>query len=100
MFPRRRLCCFATCRMRFLHRISVTESVSEAKKSYQDKFDDINETIIAIKDRLKRMHERTPQDNRIVSLLTKIEKCENEIEKICDEIREYSIIVAFYPALV
>jgi hypothetical protein len=61
---------------------SPTTSFSEAKNSCQKKLDDVSETITAIRDRLKQMQRRNPQDHRIASLLERIEQCENEIDRI------------------
>jgi hypothetical protein len=56
-----------------------TVSLSEKKTFYQEVFDDMNETLTAIKDHLTTMRSN---DSRIAALLERIEKCENEIRKI------------------
>jgi hypothetical protein len=54
-------------------------SLSEKKNFYQEVFDDMGETLTAIKDNLTTMRS---SDSRIATLLERIEKCENEIHRI------------------
>jgi len=59
-----------------------TVSLSEKKSGYEEVFDGMSEIITAVKDRLKTMQGKTSENDRIVSLLERYEKCEDEIHKI------------------
>jgi len=65
-------------------------SLSKKKKDYQEVFDGMSETIAAIKDRLKTMLRKTSQNNQIVLLLERCEKCETEIRRISGIMRSFS----------
>ena len=49
---------------------------------YREVFDDMCETMTAIKNRLKIMHGKMFNDDRVMSLLERYEKCEEEIYRI------------------
>jgi len=58
---------------------SLVVSLAEKKNFYREVFDNMSETLTAIKDRLKTMRS---MDSRIVSLIEKTERCQNEIYKL------------------
>ena len=57
-------------------------SLSEKKDFYQDVLGDMTEVITQVKDRLKAMQRKAPNNNRLAMLLERYEKCEEEIRKI------------------
>jgi len=65
-------------------------SLAEKKDDYQEVFDGMSETIAAIKDRLKTMLGKLPQNNQIVSLLERCAKCETEIHRIGGIMQDFS----------
>ena len=65
-------------------------SILEKKDDYQKNFDDISETITDFKEPLKALQAKYGHDNRLASLIERCEKCEIEILKLRDAIRNYS----------
>ena len=64
-------------------------SISEKKDDYQKVFDEFSESITKIKEPLKDLQIKYGPDNRLASLIGRCEKCEKEIGKLREEIRNY-----------
>jgi len=64
-------------------------TLSEKKDDYQEAFNEFSETITKVK-KLKELPAPILSDNRISSLIERSEKCEKEISKLRDVVRNFS----------
>jgi uncharacterized protein Yka (UPF0111/DUF47 family) len=65
------------------------EALSEKKNHFHEVFGEICEIIAQMKNHLKTMQRKTPENSRIVLLIERYENCEEEIDKICGRIRDF-----------
>jgi hypothetical protein len=69
---------------------SNAAALTEKKNYYQGVFDEMSGGITTVKKYLKEMKRAMPRNNRIVLLLERYEKCEQEIGKIREVVRNFS----------
>ena len=66
-----------------------TMSLSEKKNYYLEVFEGMTKTLTAIKNCLQTIQRKTSHDNRIVALIERYKKCDQEIDRICGIVRRF-----------